>query len=568
MLDEKFNLHGSHATTMGGCPILIVNGPIRNSISLNCRLGVLGSGTRVNASIGRAIKLVLQNVGGARLGGTESTTLGSPNKWGLCIGELEELLEEEEEESPIKYGKDKPPLKRWVPYHVTRGFKPSENVVTVMAVTGGPYQLVDFKTTSSYELCRSMARIIKTLYESRIPLLNHVLCVISPEHWKLLSSDGVKTKKQFQKMLFDHCNRLMVSDIPFIVARLLGPRLSKKPIFKTLSKFLFPLRVILLGILVAVLKSDAMQNNVDLMLGVRIFIGTMILVLLFTKSLSEIALWGLGYFLAGICWFSSNILNKPLGIVPKVCGPDSFQVIVAGGGAGKFSAFFPGFGVGRDGPLANMTIPISRTIINDAGSGGGGEEEDEEFKEDDREGEARSENNDAPPPPPPPPQSERRRVASSRFGMVQDRIKLLLRKYKLQHSTTLNDKKKEEKDDQQTPEISPPPPFCFLNPKMEQEEEEEDAAAGGGGGHGCSNGSSLIKAARTGKLEGPIAFLDISKGNGDILLDRLQSKLQEQYPHIKIMRFVKPTFSRPCPFLLMREILTSGAKHAVAALAD
>lgn len=80
MLVPHFNIHGLHATTMGATPCVMVNGPIRQSSELNCRTGVLGSGTRANACIGRAIKLVLANIGGAKLGGSESTTIGAPTK--------------------------------------------------------------------------------------------------------------------------------------------------------------------------------------------------------------------------------------------------------------------------------------------------------------------------------------------------------------------------------------------------------------------------------------------------------------------------------------------------------
>eukprot|EP00911_Craspedida_sp_UC1_P001306 UC1_evm1s985 len=68
MLDEDFNLHGNHATTMGATPCVIVSGPVRLIAGLNTSHGALGSGTRANACIGRTLKLVLQNVGGAKLG--------------------------------------------------------------------------------------------------------------------------------------------------------------------------------------------------------------------------------------------------------------------------------------------------------------------------------------------------------------------------------------------------------------------------------------------------------------------------------------------------------------------
>ena len=111
MLSDDFNLHGVSATTMGATPVVIVNGPARHEAGLNYQHGALGSGTRANGAIGRALKLVLQNIGGAKLGGTESTTLGTPMKWGMCVAEWEEA-------APA-----------WEPYHVTRGFNRGDSTV-------------------------------------------------------------------------------------------------------------------------------------------------------------------------------------------------------------------------------------------------------------------------------------------------------------------------------------------------------------------------------------------------------------------------------------------------------
>ena len=84
MLTDEFNVHGVHATTMGATPAVIVHGPARHEAGLAIEHGALGSsGTRANTTIGRALKLVLQNCGGARLAKTESTTLGSPSKLSL-----------------------------------------------------------------------------------------------------------------------------------------------------------------------------------------------------------------------------------------------------------------------------------------------------------------------------------------------------------------------------------------------------------------------------------------------------------------------------------------------------
>lgn len=89
VLRKEFGLHGVHATTMGATPVVVVNGPCRSKCGINSSHGVCGSGSRSHC-VGRALKLLLQNVGRARLAGTESTTIGTPMKFGLCFAEGEE----------------------------------------------------------------------------------------------------------------------------------------------------------------------------------------------------------------------------------------------------------------------------------------------------------------------------------------------------------------------------------------------------------------------------------------------------------------------------------------------
>jgi hypothetical protein len=124
LLDPEFNAHGVSATTMGATPCSIVSGPVRTAAGVNSGMGALGSGHRANGCIGRAVKLVLQNCGGAKLGGTESTTLGTPMKYTMCVAEREEVAPE------------------WLPYHVEQhGADPADSVVTMLAVMSGPHQV-------------------------------------------------------------------------------------------------------------------------------------------------------------------------------------------------------------------------------------------------------------------------------------------------------------------------------------------------------------------------------------------------------------------------------------------
>lgn len=115
MLEPGFELAGLQPTTNPLTPMLIVNGPIRHRIGLNCSTGAMGPGWQANATIGRAVRLALINLGGARPGPVDKCTQGFVGKFSLCVGE-------NEEESP------------WVPLHVQRGFTEDQDVLTVVGV--------------------------------------------------------------------------------------------------------------------------------------------------------------------------------------------------------------------------------------------------------------------------------------------------------------------------------------------------------------------------------------------------------------------------------------------------
>ena len=115
--DQRFNLDGVQTTTNPCSVGIVVNGPIRHEIDLNCSRNCLGHGWRANATIGRAMTLILMNVGGATPGEVDKSTHGYPGKYTLCFGE-------DEENSP------------WEPLHVERGFQRDESTVTVNSFNG------------------------------------------------------------------------------------------------------------------------------------------------------------------------------------------------------------------------------------------------------------------------------------------------------------------------------------------------------------------------------------------------------------------------------------------------
>src|SRR5213596_748995 len=117
--DEAFDLHGVSATTNAPSPLVIVGGPILTALDINCGAGVFGSGWRANATIGRALRLVCVNVGGARPGEVSMSTLAHPGRYTYCIGEREEA-------SP------------WESLAVEHGFPPGDSTVAVLAADAPP----------------------------------------------------------------------------------------------------------------------------------------------------------------------------------------------------------------------------------------------------------------------------------------------------------------------------------------------------------------------------------------------------------------------------------------------
>lgn len=121
VMEPEFDLTEMQATTFGTAPLIIVNGPARHLCGVASGFGALGPGHRANASIGRALRLAMINIGGARPGSSDMTLLGHGGKFGQCMGE-------DEEHSPF------------TPLHVSRGFDLEQSVVTVIG-TEAPHSV-------------------------------------------------------------------------------------------------------------------------------------------------------------------------------------------------------------------------------------------------------------------------------------------------------------------------------------------------------------------------------------------------------------------------------------------
>jgi hypothetical protein len=185
LLDPTFNLFGVQATTHPVAPLVVVNGPVARAIGLHAGSGLMGPGFRANATIGRAIRLILMNVGGAWPGRHDMATQGGPAKFSFAVAEREDV-------SP------------WEPMHVALGFRPDQSVVTVY---GGeaPHNVNDHVSTTAAGILNNVSDVAATLgsnvgwYFSQ----SQLLVVLGPEHAATIAGDGF-TRADVQRFIFEH----------------------------------------------------------------------------------------------------------------------------------------------------------------------------------------------------------------------------------------------------------------------------------------------------------------------------------------------------------------------------
>jgi hypothetical protein len=169
--EKQFNLYGVQATTHPAAVLLIVNGPIAKVLDINSKAGVFGPGWRSNATIGRAIRLVLMNIGGGVPGRIDMATQGQPSKYTFCIAE-------NEDETP------------WEPLHVERGFNVSTNTVTVAAAEN-PHNINEHCGISAEEILTTVAGTITTMGNNNvISQSGEPIIVLGPEHAATIAGSG------------------------------------------------------------------------------------------------------------------------------------------------------------------------------------------------------------------------------------------------------------------------------------------------------------------------------------------------------------------------------------------
>ena len=171
MADKRFRLGEIQPTTHPVAPLIIVNGPIAKKLNINSKSGAFGPCWRANATIGRAIRLILLNIGGAYPGKLDLSTQGQPSKYTYCIAE-------NEEDSP------------WEPLHVEKGFAAATSTVTVAAVEN-PHNINDPVAITAEELLISISSAVmntgsnNVLFQEGSPVI-----ALSPEHAATIAASG------------------------------------------------------------------------------------------------------------------------------------------------------------------------------------------------------------------------------------------------------------------------------------------------------------------------------------------------------------------------------------------
>lgn len=182
LLDERSNLFSIQTATNATTPLVIVNGPIRRELDLNSGINLFGPGWRANATIGRAIRLVLLNLGGGVPGVTDMSTHGQPGKYSFCIAEAEEA-------SP------------WEPLHAEHGFAGTASTVTLIGA-GAPHNIFAYRCPTARDLLTMIVSELSALGHNNMLFDTGPVLVLSPEHAALLARDGF-TKAALKRHLFE-----------------------------------------------------------------------------------------------------------------------------------------------------------------------------------------------------------------------------------------------------------------------------------------------------------------------------------------------------------------------------
>ncbi len=169
-LDDVFCMHGLLCTTYFSSPVVIVNGPAATRINMNSGVNALGQGNRANATIGRALQLIIRNVGGGIPGGIDRAVMGNPGKYTYCFAE--------DESDP-----------GWPSLAMDRGFAREDSVVSLFAGEG-LQGIVDQQSRTPESLAGSLAASLRTVAHYKYFGVCDAILVVSPEHRRVIREAG------------------------------------------------------------------------------------------------------------------------------------------------------------------------------------------------------------------------------------------------------------------------------------------------------------------------------------------------------------------------------------------
>ena len=193
MCDPAFNLKAIQSTTHPCTVACLVGGPACEDLGVNGAYNALGQGHRANAAIGRAIRLVLINIGGASPGALDRSTMGSPAKYTFCFAE-------------------NAAANPWPSLHEELGLDPSASHVTVFGVEG-PHNVNDHYGRTAEEILLTVAGTLASPGANNFYLAGQPVVVLGPEHAAVIAGDGF-SKADVKRYLSEHAivPRALVSE--------------------------------------------------------------------------------------------------------------------------------------------------------------------------------------------------------------------------------------------------------------------------------------------------------------------------------------------------------------------
>jgi hypothetical protein len=183
MCEKPVNLYGIQTTTHPVAPLVIVNGPVAHELDINAGHNAFGPGRQANATIGRAIRFALLNLGGAIPTVGDMATVGQPGKYSYLVAENETA-------SP------------WEPLHVERGFGPETSTVTIVGAEG-PHNINDHESTTAEGILRMTCGTVAITGSNNAYYAGEPLIAFGPEHAATLAAGGY-SKADVKRYIFEH----------------------------------------------------------------------------------------------------------------------------------------------------------------------------------------------------------------------------------------------------------------------------------------------------------------------------------------------------------------------------